>query len=690
MKKRVLGALICALFATHGAHAADAAQSSQAAAEAAGVTQRTGIEFHHMDKSVRAQDDFFRHLNGAWLRHTEIPADRSSWGSFNKLADDVQGHLQTIVEGLQKQKEYAPGSDGQKLLDFYQSYMQEAQIEQAGLKPLSPVLAQIEAAKDKRALAAVLTNLQRQGLATPFTLNIEQDLRNSSRYLPNLNQARLSLPEREFYLNQKDENMAQIRAKYLSHIERMLTLAGIDDAAAKAGRILALETALAQGHWSAVALRDPQTQYNKMDLAGLRKLVPEFDWEYFWQEAGVQAHSAELNVGQPSFMQHFGKLYASHSLPDWKLLLQWQALSSMAPYLPKALADEHFAFHSGVISGVTQQLPRWKRGMALLNRHLGELLGKQYVAQYFPPESKQRAQKMVDNFMRAFAQGIDQLDWMSEATRKEAHTKLSKMKTKIGYPDKWRDYGPLQVRAGDLIGNLQRSAAYRYNYDLQRLGKPIDRSEWYMPPQTVNAYFNPTMNEIVFPAAILQPPFFYAKADEAVNYGAIGAVIGHEISHAFDDEGSKFDGDGNLRNWFSEQDLKRFHERANRLVAQYEAFSPIPGYHVNGKLTLGENIADNSGLAVAYKAYQLSLGGKPAPVIDGMSGEQRFYLGFGQIWRSKMRDKAMMAYLKTNSHAPGEIRANGTLRNQHGFYQAFGVKEGDKMYLAPEQRVSIW
>jgi predicted metalloendopeptidase len=467
-------------------------------------------------------------------------------------------------------------------------------------------------------------------------------------------------------------------------------LAGSKDAAAEAKSIVALETRLAEVQWSRVENRDPVKRYNKTQIDKMGEIAPGYNWKQALSDAGVATKIDYVIVMQPSYLAGFDKIVQDTDLAVWKSYFTWHTLRSASPYLSKAYADAHFAFYDQVLTGLKEQPARWKRGVTLVEGSIGEGLGKLYVAQHFPADRKERMQQLVQNLLIAYKQSIDTLDWMSPDTKREAQAKLAKFTPKIGYPDKWRDYSALKFNSGDLLGNVRRASSFSYNRGINKLGKPIDRTEWGMTPQTVNAYYRPTANEIVFPAAILQPPFFDARADDAVNYGAIGAVIGHEISHGFDDSGSQSDGDGNLRNWWTDTDRANFKAKADALVKQYDGYSPLPGYTVNGKLTLGENIADNSGLAIAYKAYKISLNGQPAPVIDNLTGEQRFYMGFGQVWRIKARDEAQLQMLKTDSHSPGQFRANGTVVNQPGFYDAFGVKEGDKLYLKPEERVIIW
>ena len=677
MKRTLLSTLILSLSAT--AYAADSVPAAPI----------SGIDTQYIDASVRAQDDFFTHLNGGWLKTTKIPDDKASWGSFAKLRDDTLPQLRGLIEEAQAHKA-KPGTDEQKIADLYASYLNEAALEKLGVKPLAGELSSIRGIKDKKALPGMIAHLNRIGVPTPYAVDVGQDARDSTKYAASIAQNGLGLPDRDYYLKKDDARLAGIRDKYQAHVEHILTLAGHKNAAADAKAIVALETALAQVQWTKVENRDPVKRYNKTEIAGLGELAPGYDWNDAMGKAGVATKATTVIVNQPSYLAGFAKVVDATDLATWKAYFEWQLLRTASPYLSKAFADADFAFYEGVVSGVAVQEPRWKRGVRVVEGAIGEGLGKLYTAKYFPAERKARMEALVQNLMAAYKDSIDTLDWMSPETKREAQAKLAKFTTKIGYPSKWRDYSALTVVSGDLAGNMRRAAEFNYKRNLAKLGQPVDREEWGMTPQTVNAYYRSTANEIVFPAAILQPPFFDARADDAVNYGGIGAVIGHEISHGFDDKGSQSDGDGNLRDWWSAEDRARFKAKADALTRQYDGYSPLPGYNVNGALTLGENIADNSGVAIAYKAYKLSLGGKPAAVIDGLTGDQRFYMGFGQVWRSKMRDEQQIKQIKTDPHSPGQFRANGTMRNQPGFYEAFGVKEGDPMYLAPDQRVIIW
>jgi predicted metalloendopeptidase len=683
VNRHLLSALTLALLATATGHA-----SAHGAAATTSAKPTSGIAIEYIDPAVRAQDDFFTHLSGKWLATTEIPADKSSWGSFAKLHEDTQPQLRAIIE--QAAANPQAGADAQRIGDFYASFMNEARLEQLGSAPLNNTLAHIAALQDKKGIPALMAQFAKLGINAPFVGGVHQDNKDSTKYVVDFYQSGLGLPDRDYYLKQDDARLAAILAKYEPHVAAMLALAGDKHASANAKAIVALETELAKVQWTPVELRDPVKAYNKVEIAKLNELTPNFDWAPYLSGLGVAGKVNYVIISQPSYLKGVSDILAATPLEAWKAYFTWKTIRTYAPYLSKAFVDENFAFYGTTLSGAKEISPRWKRGVMTVEGALGESLGKLYVEQHFPAERKARMEALVGNLLMAYKQSINKLDWMSPATKKQAQAKLAKFTTKIGYPNKWRDYSALAVSKDDLVGNVQRSNMADFNKEINKLGKPIDRDEWGMTPQTINAYYNPEMNEIVFPAAILQPPFFDASADDAVNYGGIGAVIGHEISHGFDDQGSQYDGDGNLRNWWTESDGKNFEKKTKALVAQYNAFSPLPGYTVNGELTLGENIADNSGVAIAYKAYKLSLKGKPAPVIDGLTGDQRFFMGFAQVWRSKMRDPEMIKRVKTDPHSPGQFRANGTMRNQPGFYDAFKVKKGDKMYLAPQERVIIW
>ncbi len=648
-----------------------------------------GVDTAHMDRSVRPQDDFYRYVNGIWLKTAKIPADKSRYGSFIELRDQSEAALKEIIEEAAG-KQAASGTDLQKVGDLYRAFMDSETIEKLGATPVKADLSRVQALKHKKELPVLFAELQKIGVPTPFTFYVWQDAKQAERYIAYANQAGLGLPDRDYYFKQ-EPRFVEIRAAYEAYIARMLELGGskAKDAKAAARRIVALETALAEKHWDRAKNRDREATYNLKTLAELETAVPGFSFARFLETAGASSTPGVI-IRQPDYFAAMGKLLQSTPLSTLKEYLSFKVIDSAAPYLSSAFEQAHFEFHGKTLNGQEEIRPRWKRAVSAVESSLGEVVGKLYVERHFKPESKARMVQLVENLRTAFRQGIDQLEWMSPETRAQAQEKLAKFNVKIGYPDTWRDYSGLQVEPGVLVENLKRASAFEFQRDVDRLGKPIDRSEWGMTPQTVNAYYSSTMNEIVFPAAILQPPFFNPEADDAVNYGAIGGVIGHEISHGFDDQGARSDGDGNLRNWWSDEDKKAFEARTAMLSDQYAAFSPLEGMNVNGKLTLGENIGDLSGLTVAYKAWALSLGGKKAPDIDGFTGPQRFFLGWAQVWRGLQRDDYMRQMLLTDPHSPGEYRVNGVVRNMPEFYEAFGVQEGDGAWMPPEQRVKIW
>jgi predicted metalloendopeptidase len=650
---------------------------------------RSGIDLQYADSSVRPQDDVYQYLNGKWLRTFQLPPDKGAVGSFTSIEDTTEEQLRSIVESLDQAGLSDGDADSKKLADLYASFMNEGQLEALGLKPLQAEFAAIDAIKDMNALPVLVAHMNAIGAGAPYGLFVNLDARNSTQYAVSLYQGGLGLPDRDYYLKD-DAKLKQARVSYLAHIEKMLSMAGESKAAEHAAAILNLETALAKLQWTRVEDRDPIKTYNKTAITELPALMPGYDWQRYVRSAGIDGKVDSVIIRQPTYFTGLGKLMTNTPLPVWKAYFKWRVLSAAAPYLSKAFVDERFAFTGGILRGVPENQPRWKRGIALLDGSIGEALGKLYVAKYFPPQHKARMQALVQNLLEAYRRDIDTLDWMSAETKVGAQAKLAKMQPKIGYPDRWRDYSALKVSRDDLHGNVVRANEFEYRRNLAKLGKPVDHGEWRMRPQTVNASYNPTSNEITFPAAILQPPFFDATADDAVNYGGIGAVIGHEMSHGFDDQGSQFDADGNLHDWFTKADHDKFAEKTKALVAQYNAYEPVPDYHVNGALTLGENIGDNSGLAIAYKAYRISLAGHEAAVIDGFAGDQRMYLGWVQVWRGKVREAEAIQRIKADPHSPPAVRGTAPLRNQAGFYAAFGLKPGDKLYLPPDQRVNIW
>jgi len=646
-----------------------------------------GIDTAGMDRSARPQDDFYRFVNGDWMERTSIPADRSTWGSFVELSEKSQTAVRQIVEDAASSGA-EPGSEERKIGDLYTSFMDSARVESMGTEPLRAELDSIARIPSLDALPATLGRLQRVGVSGPFQAGVGQDQKNSDVYVVSMSQSGLGLPDRSYYLRQGAQ-FESIRNAYVRYLARLLTLADRPDPSGAAERILAFETRIARVQWDRARNRDRDATYNKMSVQKLDELTPSWSMSAFLQGAGLGT-ADQVVVRQPDYLQAVDTILASTSLGTWKEYLWSQLLDGYANDLPEPFVQARFDFRGRVLSGQQEMEPRWKRGASTVEGAMGEAVGKIYVQRHFRPEAKARMDTLVQNLLAAFRVGIDDLEWMSPATKAQAQQKLSKFTVKIGYPDKWRDYSALTIQPGDLVGNVMRARAFRYDDMVSRLGKPVDRSRWGMTPQTVNAYYNSVNNEIVFPAAILQPPFFNVEADDAVNYGGIGAVIGHEISHGFDDQGRKSDGDGNLRDWWTAQDAKAFEERTSKLGAEYGAYQPIDTLHINGALTMGENIGDLSGLTVALRAYHLSLHGKKAPVIDGFTGDQRFFMGWAQVWRTKMRPAALRQRLLTDPHSPGRYRAFVPLTNMDAFYKAFGVKPGDGMYRPPEERVKIW
>jgi putative endopeptidase len=646
----------------------------------------SGLELGGFDRAVRPQDDLFNFANGAWMRNTQIPPDMSEYGAFSKLSEESVANQRTLIEAAQNDRDAPADSDQRKIGDLYASFMDTARLDQLRAAPLAPDFAAVDRLATPTDLIRHLGDIQRFGASNPIGLSVSQDSKEATSYVTDVFQGGTSLPDRDYYLS-SDKKFTDIRDKYRAYTAKMLTLAGLPDPDGTATRILDLETKLAASGWTKIQNRDPLATYNKFTVADATKATG-LDWATYLAAAGVT--QPQLVVSQPSFFAALSKLVTDVPLDTWKQYLKWHLIEDYAPYLSNDFISTRFDFVGKVLGGREQNRERWQRGVAAVNGVLGEPLGRLYVAKFFVPEAKQRAEALVRNLLDAYRRSIDALDWMSPRTKAAARAKLDKLAVKIGYPNQWRDFSKLEIKRDDLIGNLERAARLEHQRALDKLGKPVDRNEWFMTPQTVNAYYSPTMNEIVFPAAILQPPFFDARADDAVNYGAIGAVIGHEISHAFDDQGRRYDGDGNLRDWWTPEDAQRFTAKTQALVAQFNGYQPLPDAHVNGELTLGENIADLSGLTVAQRAYQASLAGRPAAVIDGFTGDQRFFLGFGQIWRTKERDESLRTGLLTDPHSPGPFRANGVVTNVDAFYQAFDLKPTDKLYKPPANRIHIW
>lgn len=641
-----------------------------------------------MDRGVRPQDDLFRHVNGGWLNKTEIPADKASYGAFDMLYDKSQADLRAIIEEASTSTAKTAGSETQKIGDFYDSFMDEARAEQLGISPLKAELDRIDGLTTKADLAKHFARFFKMNLINPVIGYVEGDAQEPTREILYIYQGGLGLPDRDYYLK-NDDKMKEYREKYASMVQNLLAQAGDAGAAKSAREIFVLETRLARAHWTNVENRDAVKTYNKVATTDLAKQFPGFDWTAWTTELGVHTAPA-LVVSQPSYVKAFAATVNELPVDAWKPYLKASLINGFAPYLNKSLVDTEFGFYRTTLRGVKEQQPRWKRAVDTLNGNLGEMLGKLYVDRHFKPEAKARMETLVANLREAYRQGIDRLEWMGPETKKEAHAKLAKFTPKIGYPNKWRDYSKLEVKSGDLVGNLMRAFEHENAFQLSKVGKPIDPEQWGMTPQTVNAYYNPVRNEIVFPAAILQPPFFNLEADDAVNYGGIGAVIGHEMGHGFDDQGRSYDSAGVLRDWWTKADAAEYLKRAQILVEQFNEFEPLPGLKVNGQLTLGENLADLTGLVISHQAYMLSLKGQPPPVIDGIPADQRFYMGWAQSWRAKQRDDSLRQQVLTNVHSPEMYRANGPVRNIPEFYTAFGVKEGDKMFLPAERRVKIW
>lgn len=647
----------------------------------------SGFDLANMDTSVAPGDDFYRYVNGNWLRLTEIPADKSNHGAFSVLADEAEENLRRIIEEAAAE-DAAIGSDSQKVGDFYSSFMNEDMTNRLGINPLRDSLAQFDAVTDKASLLEVMTAMNHIGVQMPFGLYIDVDVRQTDQYVPYVFQSGLGLPDRDWYLLSEDQSFLEARQAYSTYIETVMALAGDSNPEAVADAVLQIENRLAQAHWDRVQNRQRELTYNKMTLEELQELSPAIDWSATTQGLGIFAD--EYVVRQPGFFEDFSGIWSEVSLGQWINYARFKLVDAYADFLSQDFIDAKFAFEGGVLSGLEENRPRWKRGVDIVDSALGEMVGMLYVERYFQEDAKQRMDELISNLREAFHLGIDELDWMTDATKVEAQDKLAKFTAKIGYPDEWKDYSGLEVQPNDLVGNVMRSRRLEHNREISKLGQPIDRGEWFMTPYTVNAYYNSSMNEVVFPAAILQPPFFNVAADDAVNYGAIGAVIGHEFSHGFDDQGRKSDGDGMLRDWWTEVDAAAFAERSGALVAQYNQFEVLPGKYLNGEFTLGENIGDLSGLAVAYKAYRISLNGEEAPVIDGFTGDQRFFMGWAQVWRRLYRDENLEVRITSDPHSHSEARTNGIVRNIDAWYEAFDIQPDAALYLPPEQRVKIW
>jgi predicted metalloendopeptidase len=603
-----------------------------------GVDERPlglGFDPANMDTTIRPQDDFYRYVNGTWLETVEIPEDRASISSFEVVRDSAQSQLRRIIEDAASAESRPMGSDQQKVGDLYLSYMDTARIESLGLTPIQEELDRIESIASVEDLVRTFGEIEVRSILDPISMWVSQDARNTSQYILHFAQSGIALPDRDYYF---DDRFEELRTKYLTHITRMHELAGIPDAAAKARTIYDVEARLAESHWTRTQVRDREARYNKFSVSDAQLLTPNLNWDIYLEALRVESADS-LIIWQPDYLEVLNAALAEVSLEDWKTYLRFHVLSDAAPQLSSEFVEEDFDFFGRTVNGQPEMRPRWRRAVSATNGALGEMVGKLYVERHFPEEAKVRMAEYMANLKEAFAASIDELDWMTDATKQEALDKLSKFGMKIGYPDKWRDYSSLDIHPEDAYGNVRRARAFEHMRQMNKLGGPIDRDEWVIPPQTVNAGYLPSMNEVIFPAAILQPPFFFLDADDAVNYGAIVAGIGHEFSHGFDDQGRKSDGDGNLRDWWTEEDAEEYKRRAEGLIEQYNAYTPIEGSSVNGELTLGENIGDLAGLTLAYKAYKISLEGQETPVIDGFTGDERFYIGWAQLWRAKYRDE---------------------------------------------------
>lgn len=645
-----------------------------------------GVELENMDTSVKPGDNFFYYVNGTWLANTPIPDDKSSYGAFTKLNDLSNERVKTIIENAAA-KNAPKGSEEQKFGDFYAAFMDTDAIEAAGLTPIAADLAAIRGVKT-HAEAAALMGDPSMGISAPVGGWVDVDVKSIENYIFYMGQSGLGLPNRDYYLD-TDEKSVAIREDYVTYLTAMLSEAGVDNPAARAAQVMAFETEMAKVHWEPAKSRNRSLTYNKMTMDKMKAYAPGFPWDAMLGAAGLSGER-EFILRQNDAIQGLAAIFGQTDIEVLRDYMTKSYMGSMAAYLPARIDNARFAFYGTALRGTKVQQERWERAVGQIDGTMGEMVGKVYVEKHFPPAAKKEMDALIENLRAAFKDGIDNLEWMEDATKVQAQDKLAKFTPKIGYPDEWTDYSALEVDRNNLIGTVKSANAWRWNDMVSKLGGPIDRGEWGMNPQTVNAYYRPSLNEIVFPAAILQAPFFDPAADPAVNYGGIGAVIGHEMGHGFDDQGRKTDGNGEQRDWWTEADGKGFEARAGALAAQYSSFEPLPGEPLNGELTLGENIGDLTGITMAYKAYQRSLGGKPAPVIDGMTGDQRFFLAYGQIWQRKFTEEALRTQIKNGPHSPGEFRANGIVRNFDAWYEAFNVQPGDALYLPPEKRVKIW
>jgi putative endopeptidase len=648
------------------------------------------LDVKNMDTSVKPQDDFYFYANGGWLKRNPVPPAYARWASFDELTEKNNEALHKIAEkAANTHVDPKTAPEVEKVGNYYASGMDEKIIEAARTKPLGDELKRIDAIKDRTDLLKAIAHLHTIAVGAFFGFGSGQDQKDSTREIAQAIQGGLGLPDRDYYIK-TDEDSEKKRAAYIEHVTKMLTLLG--EPANKAKKIMAFETSLAKASRTRVELRDPQKNYNKMTQADVQKLTPDWNWADYFKAINL-AEPGDINVGQPEFFKAANAAFTGTSIDDWKAYLRWHLINAAAAELSNDFVNEDFNFNQGVLRGTKEIKPRWRRVVASTDGALGEALGKLYVADYFPPEAKERALEMINNLKAALTDRIKTLDWMDEPTKQQALKKLAAMNVKIGYPDKWRDYSLLKIDRGPYVLNAMRAANFEVNRDIKKIGKPVDRSEWEMTPPTVNAYYNPNMNEIVFPAGILQPPFFDPKADDAVNYGGMGAVIGHEMTHGFDDQGRQFDASGNLRDWWSPESAAKFKERSQAVVQQYSEYEPVPGVHINGELTQGENIADIGGVKLAYAALQKALDKNPQAreqKIDGFTPEQRFFLGWAQVWRANQREQDLRLRLNTDPHSPTHYRCNGAISNMPEFAKAFDLPDDSPMIRPPDKRVNIW
>ena len=669
---------------------AQSEQSSQQkpAAEKQQEQQLTsGIVLENFDKSARPQDDLNQYVNGAWMEKTEIPDDRSSVGSFFDLRERNQERLHKIIE-KSANMEAAAGTNERKVGDFFNAYMDVETLNELGAKPIQSDLESINALDSYESVAEYFAHMSRMSTSIPFGFYVYPDAKDPQTNAMYVSQSGLGLPDREYYLSDEDK-FKEFRTAYVEYISDVMEMAGVDNAKAAAERVLELETKLAEAQWTRVESRNADKTYNKMTASEVDELLGSFDFARYLKAADLNDVD-NMIVSQPSYFEKLGEMFTDVDLQTWKDYLSFKVINDAASILSEDFSDRRFAFYGTTLRGIPEQEPRWKRGVDATNSVLGEVLGQVYVKEYFPPEAKEKMEGLIENLRAAYADSIQDLDWMTDETKEKALEKLAKFDPKVGYPNEWRDYSDLDISSTDLVGNYKAYAEFNYNEEIEKIGGPVDEEDWGMTPQTVNAYYSPVRNEIVFPAGILQPPFFDMNAEMAVNYGGIGAVIGHEMGHGFDDQGSKYDGEGNLNSWWTDADREAFDKRGKALSAQYSAYEPIEGVNINGDLTLGENIGDLAGLTIAYKAYMKSLDGEQAPVMDGFTGPQRVFIGWAQVWRGKYREDAIRQQVLSDPHSPAEYRVNGTVVNVPAFYEAFDVKPGDELYVAPENRVTIW